>query len=68
MIVRALQDENVDALVWRATGQGSGAVERVLVANPGLGEIAIALPEHTPVTIPELPATAAELQIVQLWD
>lgn len=68
MIVAALKHESLDALVWRATGLGSGAVEIVLAASPGLGEIALALPEGTPVTIPALPATTIERTLVQLWD
>lgn len=68
MIVAALQHESLDALVWRATGLGSGAVERVLAASPGLAEIALALPEGTPVAIPALPATTIERTLVQLWD
>jgi len=68
MIVSALQSETLDALVWRATGQGSGAVELVLAANPGLAASAVALAEGVPVTIPDLPATAAEVDLVQLWD
>lgn len=68
MIVAAHQHESIDALVWRATGQGSAAVAPVLAANPGLAAIGAALPEHTPVTIPALPSTAARVDLVQLWD
>ena len=72
MIVSALQNESLDALVWRATGQsgagGAGAVAIVLAANPGLAATGAALAEHTPVTIPDLPATAATVDVVQLWD
>lgn len=67
-IVPALQREPIDALVWRATGKGAGAVEAVLKANPGLAAIGSALPEGHPVVIPDLPATAAELPLTQLWD
>lgn len=66
--VPALQGESLDALVWRATGQGSGAVERVLQANPGLAAIAASLPEGHPVLIPVLPSTASDLPLLQLWD
>lgn len=68
MTIDALQGECLDALVWRATGQAGGAVAAVLVANPGLAAIGAALPEHTPVVIPDLPASAAEVGLVQLWD
>ena len=67
-IATALQAESIDALVWRTTGQGSGAVELVLEANPGIAESSAALAAGTPVTIPDLPSTPAEIALVQLWD
>jgi len=66
--IPALQGESLDALVWRVTGQGSGAVERVLQANPGLAAIAASLPEGHPVFIPVLPRAASDLPLLQLWD
>ncbi len=68
MIARSLQGESLDALVWRAAGQGAAALAAVLAANPGLAAIGTALPEGTPVTIPDLPSTPAEVDLVQLWD
>lgn len=72
MIVTALQAESLDALVWRATGLtgaiGAGAVDATLVANPGVARDAAALAEGTPIVIPALPATSAEVAIVQLWN
>ncbi len=67
MIVTALQDEPLDALVWRATGQGIAALPAVLVANPGIASAGAALAEGTPITIPALPATSVEVALVQLW-
>lgn len=67
----AHQGESLDALVWRVTGQDSGAVERVLDANPGLAAQALALPEGHGVAIPAVPGTAAApiiVDTVQLWD
>ncbi len=64
----ALQAEPIDLIVWRATGQGAAAVARVLDANPGIAAIGTALPEHTAVVIPDLPATTTVLDLVQLWD
>ena len=66
--VTALSSEPLDALVWRATGQGAAAVEQVLEANAGLAETSAALVEGTPVLIPDLPATATTVDLVQLWD
>lgn len=68
MIVHAHQDEPLDALVWRETGQGATALAIVLAANPGLAAIGTALPEGTAVTIPDLPTTTGEIDLVQLWD
>lgn len=60
--------EPLDLLVWRATGQGAAAVARVLDVNQGLAAIGTALPEHTPVLVPALAATASDTALVQLWD
>ena len=68
MIVDALQHESLDALVWRATGQGASALALVLAANPGLAANGTALPEGTSVIIPDLPSTPGEIDLVQLWD
>lgn len=68
MIVNALQGEPLDALVWRATGQGAPALALVLAANPGLAANGTALPEGTAVIIPDLPSTPGEIDLVQLWD
>ena len=66
-VIRALAGESLDALVWRATGYGSGAVETVIEANPGIAAIAEALPEHHPVALPALTPPPATIDIVQLW-
>lgn len=66
--VFARQNECLDALVWRATGQGADAVDAVLAATPALSTIASALPAGFAVAIPELPANSVERALVQLWD
>lgn len=66
--VTALQDEALDALVWRVLGSTVNLVEQVLVLNPGLAEIATALPEGHEVILPVLTvAPVRKLEIVQLW-
>lgn len=67
-VVQALQGEPLDMLVWRATGLGSGAIELVLAANPGVAETGAALAEGTSIIIPDIPSTPAEVDLVQLWD
>ncbi len=66
--VAALQGECLDALVWRATGAGADAADRVLAANPGIARVALALPEGQVVLIPDLPTTPITPALVQLWD
>ncbi|WP_157218717.1 tail protein X [Flavisphingomonas formosensis] len=67
-VYAANQDESLDALVWRTTGGGPAALEAVLAANPGLAAIAAALPEGTPVTIPDTAPAQDERALVNLWD
>ncbi|MDQ0250974.1 phage tail protein X [Sphingomonas kyeonggiensis] len=64
----AFAGETLDALVWRATGGGPEAVERTLAANPGLADLASALPEGLEVTIPDNVSAPATAELVQLWD
>jgi len=66
--VTAHRDEPLDALVWRATGGGPTAVERTLEQSPGLSLLALALPDGTQVTIPDIAAAPATADLVQLWD
>lgn len=66
--VEANQDEALDALVWRATGQGSPALEAVLAANPGLARGGRGLAAGTLVTIPDAAVTPAAAPLIQLWD
>ena len=68
MIVKALQGEALDELVWRATGQGMAALPAVLAANPGVAASGMALTEGRAVNIPDLPAPAVEIDLIQLWD
>jgi len=68
IVVTALGGECLDALVWRAIGAGSGAVEVVLDANPGLAAEAAALPEGRAVLIPATAPAADTLPLINLWD
>lgn len=61
----ALQDEPLDAVVWRALGSVPGAVERALDLNPDLAGVTF-LAAGTPVSLPSIdPEPRAE--IIQLW-
>jgi phage tail protein X len=67
--IYAHRNETLDALIWRARGLGSGAVEKVLAANPGLAGMGTHLPEGHPVFIPDLgDVRTLNLDLIQLWD
>lgn len=67
--IHALQGDTLDELLWRETGRGSGLVEAVLDANPGLAGIGPILPDGHAVLLPIAANTAAPpAAIVQLWD
>lgn len=67
-VYRASQGDTVDIICWRFYGQQSGAVEAVLVANPGLAALGPVLPVNTEIVLPDLPNPAAEAQTIRLWD
>jgi len=67
-IVRANQNETVDAICWRHYGRTAGVTEAVLEANPGLADIGIVLPTGHPVILPELEEQAEQVGTVNLWD
>ncbi len=69
MIVRSLQGDSVDAIVWRVFGRTAGLVEQVLELNPGLAELGAILPEGTDIVLPD-PAETEQptTQLKQLWD
>lgn len=67
-VVRANQNETVDAICWRHYGRTAGVTEAVLEANPGLADIGIVLPTGHPVILPELEEQAEQVGTVNLWD
>lgn len=68
--VTAQDREPLDRLIWRVLGRTSGALEPVLLANPGVAAVADALPQGAEVVIDlglgARPARSAPL--IQLWD
>jgi len=69
LTVTALQNETIDALVWRVLGADASAVGAVLSLNRGLAQLGPTLPEGTPVILPVKSAPAiAPRETVQLWD
>ena len=68
LLAKALQDEPLDALVWRITGGGASAAEATLRANPGLADLGELLPENTPVLIPDSDPAPEPVALIQLWD
>lgn len=70
-LASAHQNEPLDALVWRATGQRT--VEAVLAANPGLADLGPFLPQGQTVDLAAASAADAVAAsntraLVQLWD
>ncbi len=64
----ALQDETLDALMWRKLGTTT-PIEDVLELNRDIAGLGPYLPEGTVVTLPLLTATPAPAyDIIQLWD
>lgn len=61
------QDDTLDFICWKFYGQQSGAVERVLDANPGLADLGPVIPANTTITLPDLPQPATEVQPIRLW-
>jgi phage tail protein X len=67
-LVRAHQNEPLDALCHRAVGRTAGVTEQTLRLNRGLAALGPLLPQGTPVEIPEQPAKPVRRDTVQLWD
>ncbi len=65
-IVRANQDEPLDALCHRVLGCTAGVVEAALDLNPGLDRHTL-LKEGCRVRLPDAPRTQAR-QLINLWD
>ena len=61
------QGDTLDYVCWRFYSQQSGAVEAVLLANPGLADLGPVLPINTRITLPDLAKPATELQPIRLW-
>lgn len=66
-IYRTRRGDMLDQICWRHYGQQSGAVERVLEANPGLADRGPVLPEGLEVTLPDAAPAPARTPI-RLWD
>lgn len=64
---RTSQDDTLDYICWKFYGQQSGAVERVLEANPGLAALGPVLPANATLVLPDLPKPATEVQPIRLW-
>lgn len=59
--------ETLDYICWKFYGQQAGAVELVLVENPGLADLGPVIPANTTITLPDLPQPASEVQPIRLW-
>ncbi|WP_055128238.1 tail protein X [Pseudomonas mediterranea] len=68
VIIRAHQNDTVDALCWRHYGRTAGVTEAVLEVNPGLADYGPMLPQGLAVQVPEAQTAAPQRQVVNLWD
>ncbi|MCL2656151.1 MAG: tail protein X [Betaproteobacteria bacterium] len=69
-IVRAEQNDTLDALVFRHLGGAAGLVEQTLALNRGLAARGILLEEGAQIVLPTEPETlqGSVKTTVQLWD
>lgn len=67
-VIRATQNETLDAICWRHYGRTNGVVEQVLEANPRLADAGPIIPMGTLITLPPAPPAREDRQIIQLWD
>jgi len=68
MLLRAMQNESVDALCYRHYGSTQGQVERVLIANPGLADFGVIVPEGMLVDMPDSVLSSTQKPLINLWD
>ena len=66
-IYKTAQGDTLDFICWKFYQQQSGAVEAVLLANPGLADLGTVIPENTEIVLPDLPKPASEVQPIRLW-
>lgn len=66
-LYKTSQGDTLDFICWKHYGQQSGAVEAVLVANPGLAALGPVLPINTEITLPVLSEPAEVVQPIRLW-
>lgn len=64
---KASQGDTLDLICWRHYGEQSGAVEAVLLANPGLADLGEVIQLNTVITLPDLALPAVEVQPIRLW-
>ena len=61
------QGDSLDYICWKHYGRQSGAVEQVLLANPGLAERGAIYSENITINLPELAVVKTE-NILNIWD
>lgn len=66
-LYKTSQGDTLDYICWKHYGQQSGAVEAVLLANPGLADLGPVLPIDTQITLPVLAQPARQAQPIRLW-
>lgn len=63
------QGDRLDWVCFKYYGtERGGTVEAVLAANRGLADYGADLPAGLTIDLPDLPAPAAEVDTIRLWD
>lgn len=60
------QFDMVDEICWRYYGRTQQTVEAVLIANPGLADMAPILPPNVAIFLPDIPQPLVS-ELVDLW-
>jgi phage tail protein X len=62
------EGDTLDFICWKQYQQQAGAVEAVLLSNPGLADVGPIIPINTRIVLPELSSPVTEAEPIRLWD
>lgn len=66
--VTSVDGDMLDAMVFRACGRTTGALEIVLDANPAVARQPLVLPAGVTVTIPDAAQQLPQRAVFKLWE
>lgn len=65
ILYRSKEGDTLDEICYHYYGKTNGAVEQVLIANPGLASLGAILPLGTIITLPDI--QTVEIEQIDLW-